>query len=44
MHMPRLSWVLAAVALAGCDSGLGYRADLGQSDASQVPTLALTET
>lgn len=44
MHMPRLTWMLAAFALAGCDSGLSYRADLGQSDASKVPSLTLNET
>lgn len=35
---------LAVLALAGCDSGLSYKADLGQRDANQVPSVTATET
>ncbi len=44
MFKPCLTASLAALLLAGCDSGLAYRADLGQRDAAQVPTTTLTET
>ncbi|HEY9855723.1 MAG TPA: hypothetical protein V6D05_08310 [Stenomitos sp.] len=44
MYKQRLILTLAALALAGCDSGLGYKADLGQPDASKVPSLTATET
>lgn len=44
MHLPRYTWMLAALALAGCDSGLSYRADLGQSAAAQVPSITANET
>lgn len=44
MHKPCLIVSIAACALVGCDSGLSYRADLGQRDASQVPSMTLTET
>lgn len=44
MHKQSLFLSLAVLAAAGCDSGLSYRADLGQRDATQVPSLTLTET
>lgn len=44
MHKQSLFLTLAVAALAGCDSGLSYRADLGQRDAAQVPSLTVTET
>lgn len=44
MYKLRLFLTLAALAVAGCDSGLGYKADLGQAEASKVPSLTATET
>lgn len=44
MHKPCLFLSLAVVVTAGCDSGLSYRADLGQREATQVPSVTLTET